>query len=408
MKILWYEFKKATDWISKKSIYGYQKNWFEFIGNSLNSCWEVVITLNSFYQIQKFCAEAQAYKTKIINWIGKKWVYLEDENWKIIEDNKTLNLILDTFKDNTWQSFKDKYFTNNFCSWDIYLYPRKSMDWTITAQVIDSRIVKKIADEFWTILRYEIRWKKTINKTTDELYNSITRYDPDSPINWMSLYQSILYDSLSDSETSKRNFYFFKNNAVPNAVFMLDPNITDPDQQKIASDKIKEKFAGSENSSKFLVTWWIQDVKTLDVSNRDLELLWMRDFFIKKMGIIFQIDPRLIGYVNDVWSYASIREIRKEAQETLKGMSNQFEDDLNNFYKQFVDPKFKYYIRVNSETLDDREFIEENQRKDIELWLTTVGKVWLERWYDTSSLPENANKPLIKSSLTTLDLIWTI
>jgi len=40
---------------------------------------------------------------------------------------------------------------------------------------------------------------------------------------------------------------------------------------------------------------------------------------------------------------------------------------MNNFYKQFVDKKFPYNIRLDSETFEDRAEIEENQRKDIEL-----------------------------------------
>jgi hypothetical protein len=38
----------------------------------------------------------------------------------------------------------------------------------------------------------------------------------------------------------------------------------------------------------------IKDAKVLDISNKDLDLINMREFFIKKIGMVFQIDPRLI------------------------------------------------------------------------------------------------------------------
>jgi hypothetical protein len=51
----------------------------------------------------------------------------------------------------------------------------------------------------------------------------------------------------------------------------------------------------------------------------------------------------------------------------LTQFANQLEIDMNNFYKQFIDKKFPYIIRLDSETFEDRTEIEENQRKDIEL-----------------------------------------
>jgi hypothetical protein len=45
----------------------------------------------------------------------------------------------------------------------------------------------------------------------------------------------------------------------------------------------------------------------------------------------------------------------------------QFEDDINNFYKQFVNPKADYRIKLDSELFTDRKEIEECQRKDVQL-----------------------------------------
>jgi hypothetical protein len=53
--------------------------------------------------------------------------------------------------------------------------------------------------------------------------------------------------------------------------------------------------------------------------------------------------------------------------ETLNILSLDFENDLNYFYKNYVDKKFPFKIRVDSETFTDRETIEEGQRKDVEL-----------------------------------------
>lgn len=395
MEIFWYEIKRKNNDL----IWGLTKRGFNFIWTSLNSCWEVVFSLDTYYEIQNYIAEAQAYKTKIVNWIWNNWIYFENEKWEIFEDKILENKIINTFSDNTFKMFKEKYFTHHFCSGDIYLYPKQNLLWEVTAQVVDSRTIRKNIDKFWNIIDYKqiIRWvSKEIPK--DSLYNSIVRFNVNNPYYWDSLYSWILYDAMADKETSRRNFYFFKNSALPNVIFMLDPDITNKDEIKLAEESIKNKYQWTENSSKFMVSNWIRDAKVLDLSNKDLDLIQMREFFIKKMWILYQIDPRIIWYIQNAWADRSISSIRKEAKETLVNLANQLEADINNFYKQFVDKKFPYIIRLDSETFEDRWEIEENQRKDVILWLQTINEIRLERWLEEYK-QDWANNPILQSNL---------
>ncbi len=407
MHIFWFDIQKKSQWIDKKAdnvISSLSSRWFNFIWTSLNGCWEVVFSLNTFYEIQSYSTEAQAYKNKIVNWVWNKWIYLETEKWEIIEDKAIITKIIDTFSSGTFKLFKEQYYTHHFCSWDIYLFPQKNLLWEIKAQVVDSRTIRKDIDSNWNVVKYKqiIKWvSKEIS--SENIYNSIVRYNSDNPYYWSSLYESILFDAMAEKEASRRNFYFFKNNAMPNVIFMLDPEIKDKKEIKLAEEQINQKYKWTENSSKFMVSNWIKDAKVLDMSNKDLDLIQLREFFIKKMWMIYQIDPRIIWYIQNAWADRSISSIRKEAKETLIAFSNQLEVDMNNFYKTFINKKFKYIIRLNSETFDDRSEIEDFQRKDVELWLQTIEMVWQERWYDTSSLPDQAKKPLIKSNLIPLE-----
>lgn len=81
MELFWFEIKRKKDFISNLSQRG-----FNFIWTSLNACWEVIFSLDTYYEIQNYIAEAQAYKTKIVNWIGNNWIYFEKENGEIFED----------------------------------------------------------------------------------------------------------------------------------------------------------------------------------------------------------------------------------------------------------------------------------------------------------------------------------
>lgn len=390
----------------KASTIDYMKQlWYEVVGTTFANCDSFVIDKNTYYTIQEQSTEALAFKEKIIYWIGKNWIYLE-RDWEVLDDEILLNEIKDIFKDDTWHLFKDKYFTNDFCSWDIYLYPKKMLSWNIRCQVLDSRTMEKRVDEYGNVVKYVQRsWTKFKEISADNLYNSIIRYDPQNPAYWKSLYKGIVYDAMSDFESSKRQFYFFKNNAVPWALIMLDQNITDIEMIKRVEQSIKEKYQWSDNAHKIMIAGWVKDVKLLEFTNKDLDLLWLRNFLVRKRGVVFRMDPRIIWFMSDSGADRSITSIRTEAKETLDNMSDILEEDMNNFYRKFFNKQADFIIRLDSESFEDREKIEENQRRDIEKWIITINEIRDERGLDNFD-NENADKPLIGSSMTLLDTVW--
>jgi len=391
--------------LNKWTIELMKKGWFELIWNSFANCWDFVIDKNTYYIIQENSIEAQAYKEKIGYWIGKNWFYLE-KNWEPYKNEVELQKVKDVFVDNTWNLLKDKYFTNGFCSWDIYMYPKLMLDWSTHCQILDSRTVKKEVDSFWNIKQYVQRSGSNVkNISPDGLYNAVIRFDPQNPIYWKSIYKWIVYDAMSDTESSKRQFYFFRNNAVPWAMVMLDDNITDVEVIKRIEQQIKEKYQWSENAHKVMIAWWVKDVRILELSNKDLDLLGLRNFLVKRWGIIFKMDPRIIWFMQDSGADRSITAIRAEAKETLQNMAEVFEQDINNFYKQFINKNMNFIIKLDNETFVDRISIEDNQRKDLILWLQTINEIREERNLPVFENP-NAKEPLIWNNLTLLSLLW--
>ena len=375
------------------------------IGQALQEyCWEFIITKDTYYTIQEWSNEAQAYKDKIIHWIWKNGIYLE-KDWQTVENEIELAKVQAVFKDTTRNNFKDKYFTNFFCSGDIFLYPRQNLLWEITCQVVDSRTMIKLWDKFGTITWYkQMSGWMAKDISLDSIYNSIVRFDPSNPLYGKSIYKTVVYDALSDNESAKRQFYFFRNAAVPNALFMLDPLQTNPETLKSIKSDLKEKFGWSSNAHKSIVSTAIKDVKILELSNKDLDLINLRKFIILKMAILFQIDPRMIWYMSDAGADRSITSIREEAKETINNRWMTFEDDINNFYKMFIDKNIPYRIKLNNETFQERDTIETAQRQDVQLWLITINEVRKERWLE--AFPETeADKPMIWSNMTFLDQV---
>lgn len=378
--------------------------WYEYLG-WLQDCWEFFAQQTDYYRIQKKNPSAFAMKTKVAQKVGKNWIYLTNNN-EVIEDEEALSKVLKAFSNSSFFSFKDDYFTQYFASGDIYLGAKKYMDWTTKIVTVDSRTIEKIIDKgeivwykqkVWTNNSYQER-KYTIK----ELYNHIVRRDPDKPNYWMSIYTPIVYDALSSMEISKRNFYFFKNNARPDLVIMFE-NISWVSQEEYAQalKDFEKKYQWTVNSHKTIASNSIKDIKVLEVNHKDLQLLELDKVSIKKIGMMFGIDPRLLWFSDDVWAYATMKEIGKHSLEALNVYQNDLEQDMNNSYRLFVDPSFKYTIKLDWETFDDRSYIEESQRKDVNMWILTIEEVRIERWLPVDNLPDRTKQPVIPTSFGT-------
>jgi hypothetical protein len=77
----------------------------------------------------------------------------------------------------------------------------------------------------------------------NKFHGQTTQYDPDNQNYGMSVYESVVFDAMSDFEASRRNYYFFKNNAAPSVILTLSDDIENEDEMKEAISQFKKKFS---------------------------------------------------------------------------------------------------------------------------------------------------------------------
>jgi hypothetical protein len=243
-----------------------------------------------------------------------------------------------------------------------------------------------------------IEWKTPINYSRDEVAFFQLEEDPNNTYNGLSILEWIIWEALSDQEASKRNFYFFKNNWVPNAVFMIDDSWEySEDEIKIVSDKIKADLTGSENAHKFIISNWIKDVKTIALTNKDIEFINLRKLTTEKVCATFGVPKNILWYVDDVNFSNWVTMSENYVEYTIAPNAKFLEYIINSFYNKFIDKTlFSKWItiKLDSESVNKREFIEKWQREDIKLWIITINEIRKERWLEEYKLDE-ANKPLI-------------
>ena len=268
-------------------------------------------------------------------------------------------------------------------------------------------------DNNWNITWFKQHSKlhKINEYSRDEIWYFIFKQDVENENLSMWLLDWLVFDLFNDFEGNKRNFYFFKNDAIPNALFVLDDTMSD-EQTKAVRDQIQNKYSWSQNSHKFIASNAVKDVKFLNLTNKDMEFLSQRKFTIDKIASTFWVPKELLWYVENVWSYSKIIEIRRDFYEwTIKTYDKYLESVINLLLNKFSDDlklNFEWLtIKVNSSTSENKQLIEENQRKDIEMWIITINEVRWERW-----LPEYKEKwtktPLIRNNLKTTPEVPTV
>ena len=386
--------------INTASSLGYSYLWW--------SCWDYIVSMYDYYNIQKKNPAAYSMVSKISQKVWKNGIYLQDSStWEVVDDPKTMASIISFFYDSSFRSFKHKYYTQYFASGDIYLGV-KQVNGVPKAMVIDSRTMSKLVnrDNSNEIVGFKQKvnsktWVKEKKFTTDEIYNNIVRQDINNPLYGMSIYVPVVYDALAAWEISRRNFFFFRNDAKPWMVIAFDPNVegVSQDEYEQLIKDFEHRHQWSKNYNKVMASNYIRDIKLIESNHKDLELIKLDVMTIKKIGMIFWIDPRLLWFSDDVGAYATMNKISEHSLESMQSYQNDLEQDMNVAYRMFIDEQMPYIIRLEGETFENKEVVSESHRKDVELWIMTIEEVRAERWLSIDKLPDRAKTPLIRTNI---------
>lgn len=412
MKLFWINFLNSQ---KLKKNYLQSNGFIPMSTQELVSCNKLRISLDTLYRLKKYNSDIQTGIRIISQKTSLNGLYLVNENDEVLDKKKfkqEYDYLNRLFTAQTFYFWKNLFFTNTIISGENYIEPLYNANLRnkkiVKFMPIDSRGMAKLIDSNWNLigfkqypLNYQIKW--IMNFTIDELAYFMFWQDVENENLSMWMLDWIVFDVLWDIEANKTNFYFFKNSAIPNAIFMLDPDMSQEDLES-AIESIKQKYTGWENHHKFLISTAIKDIKTIDISHKDMDFINQRKFTTDKISSALWIPKELMWYVSDVWSYSKIVEIRKEFnQSTIAGFEAYLESILNilisKYSKDLLFDLSKYKIKCDSESIDDRNQIEENQRKDIQTGIITINEARAERWFKSFS-EDFANKPFIATNLT--------
>lgn len=396
-----------------------ERYWFRYLWSTLWDCWEIKITRQTYYDIHKKNSTIWRYYQEVFRKIGGKWLQIVDKGWKVIEDPELKAEITKFFSIPTFDLLEQQIFTQAFCSGMVVgIIGEENWLWEKKIKILDSRGIVLNSDKYWDVksLQYypnnNYSWKsEKIN--IDDFYSQLYLMDHDNPIYWRSMYEWIVMDALTDWESAKKQLYFFANGAKPDIIIMLDRDVLNS-QEKLETymEMYNNKYKWSHNSHKTLQSTAIKDIKTLDVNNRDIELLWLRQFIDTRIAMVYWIDKRLIWYDKDwSWVWAEIDVVSTTiANSALKNYAKVIDDFMTNSWKKLVDPNFEYKIETLTDYYNNPEKTEKLILDKIKEWVISrlEWRKEMNMWIETNELidiTDGMKKIIIPSNNISIDNI---
>lgn len=417
MKILWFDVNisksgvnitkdkqdNTADLFSNTDLSSY------YVWSSVWDLWAIKTDKkDAFYILRKNVIVSAAWKL-MSNRVWANGIWLIDDKWEIV----------DLESDRVWKEIVER--ANKFFAIpSLYNYVYRSfgmilwawqkfstidqMNWIWEAteeskiKILDSRYVSVKSDAYWTPVSYSYNWLEQLSP--EIVVDYIVYEDLDNPIYGMSQIESILIDALTDYATSTRQLLFFKNNAMPNVVYMLDKSkIKNEEQAKEFERIITEKHWWNSQSNKPLASTFIDDIKILEMSHKDLDLINQRIFSHKEAWVVLWFDLRLLSYMKDSWwSFSEMDSLTlKNANSQLEVYAKRIEVWMKLEYEKFIWP-IPYSFKLQNELYKDIKaetdlvtlqinswMITPNQANKI-IWLPVSDDVRLDEYYLSNSL----------------------
>jgi HK97 family phage portal protein len=195
---------------------------------------------------------------------------------------------------------------------------------------LDPRSMYVVADSHGTILKYvqRVYGSKDVYFEPHQVWHLVFDDDPDNELLGMSPLETALWEARSDIAAAQSNYYFFENDAVPANLYILDPDLSE-DEQKEAMNAINNQFSGSKNRHKSAALGGVKEIKTLSMSQKDMEFVIGRKFNTDKVCSVYGVAKYILGYTESV-NYSNGEGIlRKFYQSTLQPLEGNYAASTN-------------------------------------------------------------------------------
>ena len=212
-----------------------------------------------------------------------------------------------TYQYKTLRTFKDRVMEPRLVAGNTYLEKiRNGFGQLIGVKTLDSRTMAVVSDEHGNVYRYIQTLPDSGDKAVEPVIfepSEIVHWrwgsDPNAEVFGFSPMEPILWEVRTDLSAMISNYYFFENDAVPSVWYILDDQMDDAEAVR-ATKMIRDQFRGARKRHKSGVMKGVKDVKTIRLTNKDMEFLVGRKFSTEKICAAYGVPKVMLGYTEGV------------------------------------------------------------------------------------------------------------
>lgn len=366
--------KKAVDAAKQSIVYGAWMNTFDqMIGGD-----GYRIGFDTLYTVYNNVVDVKQAIRKISDATMRAfWRYVspKDENKEGNAQQSLQAEILLERKEMSLATLKDLWVRDLSVAGNAYWYLMKSKNGLpLGIKPIDPRTMAIKADKYGNIIGYrqQVMGYDTVNFSPEEIIHSVRDFSTGNPLLGVSPIESFIWEARTELASQMSNYYFFENNAVPAHLLILQENLTD-DQIKNLKDDMETRFKGAKNQWKSGVVPFLKDVKTITLSQKDMQFIETRKFTTKKIVVAYGVDSFLLGYTEDAQRNNAYIIRREFYENTVRSYEIQFEDLINNYILP-VWGLNEIKFRINISKYENEENIENRTRNDVIAGIITINE----------------------------------
>ena len=330
----------------------------------------IMLSVDSLFQVYGNNGDVYACVRELREGVGRNGYRYEVE--KTDEDVllPDVDFALNAFQ--SWSRLKSDTIRDRMITGNAFwaLVKNVSGNKIVGIQRMDPRSVSIVATEHGEVVRFIQRvGGRVVDFSADDVIHFKHDSDPSHEVFGFSPLQSIMWELKTDLSAAVSNLAFFENSAQPAALYILDPELSDT-QRNSAIEQIKENFKGADKRHKSAVLSGVKEIKTLAMTNKDMEFLLGRKFTTDKICAAYGVPKFMIGYTDGV-NYSNADNLTKNfAENTLSPLEN----DIANTITRELLPLMGHEgiaFEFNPQTLEESEKLEERGLKEVAAGMIT-------------------------------------
>lgn len=198
----------------------------------------------------------------------------------------------------------------------------------IGLQPADPRTMAVVSDEHGEIYRYIQRVegntvKKAVSFEPNEIAHFMLDPDPQHELFGFAPMEPVIWDIRSDIAAGMANYFFFENDSTPAVQYVLNDNVAaSKELREKAIAEIKEGYKGPKNKGKGGILWGVKEVKTIGLSQKDMEYLGGRRFSTEKVCAAYGVPRFRLGYTDTVNNNNGVELVKGFYEGTIEPLEN--------------------------------------------------------------------------------------